>query len=349
MSEAKVQEVSEVELKEIISAGLKDSEMAKDLNTLKSEVENLKAVKSDSRENRAEVSKKFLSDVLTGNTAELKTITTNANSMGYTVPTELAAAVHEKKDKIAKIRAKAFVFKMDGNFDLPTEGTGVTAYWVTTEADSDLTEANPTTSKKSLVDNYLAARVRIPYKLLATSGINVEDYVSRLSSRALIRQEETAFVGGSGSGEPTGFRQLTITPTYQAGSNFAYDDLVNLYFSLDEQYRANAVWLMSTKAIKLCMKLKDTYGMPIFNPVMNTIMGKPYLEVTDIPENLGTTANETEIWIADLQEYWIKDGETMIAERRQVPGRLQVDLFLYESTDGIVVNSDAFKFITGVK
>lgn len=337
------------ELKQVIVDSVKDSELAKQVEALCNDFSVLKTVKAESKEGRAAISAKFVKDLMEDNKAELKTITTNTGSFGYSVPTELATAVHEKKDKIAKIRKNAFVFQMDGKFDLPTEGTGVTAYWVTTEVDADLTESNPTVGKKSLDDYYLAARVRVPYKLLQTSGINVEDYVSKLSSRSLVSKEETAFVAGSGSDQPTGIRTASITGISQAGANLAYDDLVNLFYGVPEQYRANGKWLIPTGALKLIRKLKDVSGLPIFNVEDNKIFGKEVLECTDIPENLGTSANETEIYFGDLQEYWIKDGQSMFAEQRPVQGRLQVDLYLYEACDGCVVNTDAFRKLQYVK
>ena len=142
----KVQEVTEGQLKEIIDIGLKESALAGDVAKLSEQLQALQNKQAVSGEERAEASRAFVKDLFDGNVDNLrtKTVTTASGSMGYTVPTELQAAVHEKKDKIAKIRSRAFVFQLNGPFDVPTEGTGVTAYWVTTEADSDLTESNPT-------------------------------------------------------------------------------------------------------------------------------------------------------------------------------------------------------------
>lgn len=334
------------ELKSVVAEGVKET-VGADMTALKADIEALKATKTSDRAARAEKSAEFIKAVIDGKA--VKTITTNTNSFGYSVPTELASAIHETKDKLAKVRKYAFAFTMDGNFQLPTQGTGVTAYWVTTEADSDITESNPTVGKADLVDNYLASRVRIPYKLLNTSAVNIEDYVARLSARAMVSTEETAFVGGDGSGKPTGIRQASITAIPQASTSLAYDDIVDLFYGVPEQYRANGAFLASTGAIKLVRKLKDTMGLPIFDPQTQTLFGKPLLECTDIPENLGTSADTTEIYFGDLQEYWIKDGATMQAEVRPVTGRLQVDLFMYQAVDGVVVNTDAFRKLTGVK
>ena len=336
------------ELKQAINQGVAESEMAQTIVSLQNEVKELKANKSVSANDRAEKSAKFVKDLIDGN-LEKKTITTNTGSFGYAVPTELADAIHEKKDKIAKIRKYAFVFKADGKFDLPVEGTGCTAYWVTTEADADITESAPTLDKVSLDDFYMAARVRVPYKLMNSSPISIEAFVAKLASRALRNAEETAFVAGAGTTQPTGLRTASITGIAQASTSLAYDDLVNLFYTVPEQYRVGGVFLASTAALKLIMKLKDTYGMPIFDANTKTIFGRPVEETTDIPANLGSTANMTEIYFGDLNEYWIKDGENMLAEVRPVTGRLQVDVIVYAAVDGAVVNTDAFRKLTAVK
>lgn len=333
------------ELKATIAESFKEN-VGEKLTALEQEIAGLKANKVSDKEARAQKSAEFIKQLVGG---EVKTITTNTNSFGYTIPTELASAIHEKRDAIAKMRKYAFVFTQAGNFQVPVQGTGVTSYWVTTEADTDLTASNPTVTQATLSDNWLATRVVIPKSLLNASAVDIENYVTNLSSRSIVLAEETSFVGGDGDGQATGFRAATVGSVAQASTSLAYADLVNLYFSLPEQYRANAVFMVSTAALKLIKGLKDTVGMPMFNVNDGTLFGKPVLEMGDIPSNLGSAENESEIWFGDLKEYWIKDGADMGMLANNVPARLQVELFVYEAVDGIIVNADAFKKLTGVK
>ena len=347
--ESKVEEtMTEEQLKEVIKGAIEGSDLSKDMEAIKTDLVDLKKVEK-TVENDCNATKKFVTNLFTDNKAELKTITTDDASMGYSVPTELAKAIHEAKDKISKIRTRAFTFRMAGKFDLPIEGTACTAYWVTTEADTNITESAPTLGKRSLDDYYLAVRVRVPYKLISTSGVNIQSYIASLSARTIVSTEETAFVGGSGSDEPTGFREASVDSIAQDGDDLAYDDVIDLIFSLEEQYRNGSVIMTSTLGIKALLKIKDDQGIPIFKYGGKLFDKYEVVEVTDIPENLGTSANTTEMWIADLKEYWIKDGEGMMSEIRKVEGRLQVDMYLYEATDGVVVNTDGFKKMTGVK
>lgn len=341
------------ELKGVIADGVKET-LGNELVELKGKIDAIEAKGGqDARTERAVKSAEFIKAIveakINGTPVDVKIIGNDGGSFGYTVPTILAQAIHETKDKIAKIRKFAFTFQMDGEFQLPTQGTGVTGYWITTEENADLTESNPTIGKTSLSDHYLATRVRVPVKLLNTSAMNIEAFVAKLSARGLVIAEETAFVTGDGNGKPTGIRTASITAVAQAGATLAYDDIVNLFYDVPEQYRANGAFLASTKAIIAIRKIKDQYGLPIFNVADNTVFGKPLLECTDIPSNLGTSANETEIYFGDLQEYWIKDGATMRAETNNVSGRMQVDVIVYQSVDAVVVLADAFRKLTGVK
>lgn len=344
-----VKEVTMEQLKGIIFDSLKGI-LPELKSELKSEFEatmkDVKTVSTD--EEKIEKGANFIKALVTGNESELKAVSSATGSMGYTVPTELADFILVKKDKIAKMRKYAFVFQMAGNFQLPTEGTGVTTYWVGENA--EITESNPTIGKKNLADYYLAARVLIPRALINTSAYNIVNFIGELCARGLRSAEESAFVAGDGSGKPTGLRSATITQTTaQTGAALAYSDVVNGYYGLPEQYRANAVWLTSALGMKALRNIKDTQGIPIFDLRDGTIFGRPVIETSDIPANLGSATNTTEIYFGDLWYYWIKDGEAMFIETDKVIKNLQTEIVVAEAIDGVLTNADAFYKITAVK
>jgi len=334
-----------VMIQEGVKGAMKDDKTEERLKNIEKLMES-KSV--DGEEKQLKEAKTFVKDLVSGKLTEEKAISTDSGSFGYTVPTKLASTVLSKRDKIAKMRPLATTFKMSGPFQLPTEGTACTAYWV--GENTEVTESSPTTGKKSLDDYYLSARVLIPYKLLDTSAINIVNYVGNLASRALNIKEETAFVAGDGSSKPTGLRQESVGNVYLEGASIAYNDLVNLFYELKEQYRkGNCVFLTSTAGIKLLKKIKDGDSRPIFDVRDNTIFGKPVLETEDIPATLGTSGNETEIWFGDFSYYWIKDGVKMIAESDKDIKNMQVEMVMHQATDGKLVLTESFKMLTGVK
>jgi len=338
-----VKEISMDELKTLLSDSIKDL-----LPSLKTEiVDELKSSivteKAETKEEKTEKAAQFVRDLCEG-----KAVTSTTGSFGYTIPTELASTIMEKKDKIAKMRKVAFSFNLAGPFQLPKEGTGVTAYWV--GENEEITESNPTIQKTDLSDYYLATRVLMPRQLLNTSAFNIVEYVANLSSRALVRQEESAFVNGNGSAQPTGFRGMTgHNLDAQDGSALAYDDIVDAFYGLKEQYRGNAIWMTSAMGMKAIRKIKDTTNNPIFDIASQSILGRPVYESEDIPSNLGTSANETELWFLDPFYYWIKDGDQMFMDTDKIISKLQTELVVAEAIDGVYTLPEAAFELQAVK
>jgi len=284
----------------------------------------------------------------------VKAITTDSGSFGAAVPTELASAILEKKAKFSVLRSRAFAFELSGKFDLPTEDDGITGYWVGESDTSDanlVTESAPTLGHTALDDHYLAALVKVSWKLLNTSDFNIVNFVASLAGRKLAETEETAFIGGSGTGQPKGIRSETLQSVGQAGASLDYQDLVNLYFLLPAQYRANAVFITSSMGAKAITGLKDSTDRPIFQPgqPLDEIFRKPLLESADIPENLGNGQDTTEVYFGDPYYYWIKDGQSLQMATQDVIERLQTKILVYQAVDGKLTLPEAFVKLTGVK
>ena len=349
-----VKEITEDELKTIVADGLKEM-----IPALKEEITNdLKAqIKTEPEETekteaeKVEEVKSFVNALVNQDSEKLKefkAVDSTDSYFGYTIPTTLASAILEKKDKISKMRNLAFVFEMAGPFQLPTEGTGVTSYWVS--ENEEITESEPTVGKKTLDDYYLATRVLMPRKMLNTSAYNLQEYIARLSSRSIVNAEETAFTRGSGSGQPTGFRGMTgHNVENQDGDALDYDDIVDAFYGLKEQYRQGAIWMTSAMGMKAIRKIKDEQGVPIFSVQDSTMFGKKVVESEDIPANLGTSANETEIWFFDPSYYMIKDGDKMFMDVDKIISKLQIELVVAEAIDGIYTLPEAAMQVQAVK
>jgi HK97 family phage major capsid protein len=138
--------------------------------------------------------------------------------------------------------------------------------------------------------------------------LNLTNYITNLCVRSITIEEETSFIAGAGSTEPTGLRSASVDSVAQASTGLAYKDMINLTYSLKRQYRKNAVFLTSTAGVKALMNVLDDNKRPIFDPTNNTVLGKPLIETEDIPSNLGSGTDETEIWFGDMSYYYIKDG-----------------------------------------
>lgn len=284
----------------------------------------------------------------------VKQVTTDSGSYGASVPTELAAEIVAKRDKFSVLGARAFKLDSAGPFDVPVEGTDITGYWVGESDSGDanlITESEPTLDKKSLGDHYLAALCKVSFKLMNTSAFNIVNYISSLAGRKLAETEEAAYIGGNGTGKPKGLRTESVGSIAQAGAGLSYQDMVDLYFSLPPQYRANAVWITSSMGAKAITGLRDSQERPIFSPgsPLDEMFRKPLLESTDMPENLGAGNDTTEIWFGDPSFYWVKYGTGMEMATESNVERLQTKVVTYQAVDGKLTLTDAFKKLTGVK
>jgi len=298
---------------------------------------------ADSALVRAQESITFIKSILENKA----TPNTGAGSFGAIVPTGLYNKVIEKRDQVANFRKYAMVVPVAGSMQFGAEATQPLTYWVGENV--DITEAEPTLAKINLEDWYLACRVLIPFKLLDGSPLAVEDFFARIMGRAIARAEDAAILNGDNSSKPNGIRNTITTTVAQAGATLAYDDVVNGYYGLGAQYRANSIAVTSALGAKALRKIKDTTGAPIFSATDNTVFGRPLVETANMAENLGGGANTTEIVFVDPSYIVIKDGSSLSMMNQGVDRALQTQLVAFEAIDSELTLAEAGVRITGVK
>jgi HK97 family phage major capsid protein len=301
---------------------------------------------------------KFLQAVVIGDAKVAKELAEGTGADGgYLVPVEFRAAVLEKLLKEAVIRPRATVIPMGRDkLEIPAEAGGVTAYW--TSENSPLTESNPTFGQIVLNTNKLTGLSYMSRELFADSAVNITDYITRMFAKKFAAEEDLKFMTGSGTGEPKGLREYTVSDIPQASADLAGDDLIALFYELPVQYRAKGLWLMNNSIIKLVRQLKSAIdGRYIWTDGLAdapaTILGRPVLEQNDIPVDLGKGGDESEIWFGDLSYYLIGDRQTIEVESTtQGAGTFekhQVAMKMIERLDGQLGLEDAFVLLTGVK
>lgn len=300
----------------------------------------------------------FMKAIVFGDTAVAKALSEGtAGDGGYLVPTEFRAVVVEKMLKEAVIRPRATVIPLNRDkMEIPTEATSVTTYWKA--ENTILTESNPTFDQIVLNTNKLTGLSKMSRELFADSAVNIMDYLTSLWARKFAQAEDTAFMAGAGTTEPTGIRTYTFTNTTpQAGASLTGDDLIDLFYLLPSQYRRNAVWLMNNSIIASVRKLVDLQGRYLWTDGLGdapaTILGRPVLEQNDIPTNLGGGGDESEIYLGDLSKYVIGDREQMGVETTtQGAGAFeyhQVAMKMWERLDAQLTLEEAFAQLTAVK
>ena len=128
------------------------------------------------------------------------------------------------------------------------------------------------------------------------------------------KAEGTAFVSGDSVGKPHGFMDHSGVGHVNSGTADAVtaDGLISLVHNIKSDYTRNGTFVFNRATLASIRKLKDTAGQYVFQTGMmlggnmvNTILGHPYVEATDMPSE---AANAFPVAFGDFRRaYMIVD------------------------------------------
>lgn len=242
---------------------------------------------------------------------------------GALVPEDMSEEVVEL------LRARAVVRRMGtstipmtmGSLTLPYINAGASATYV--GENTNITKTEPTFGQITLTARKLAAIVPVSWDLLRdTSGradaIVRDDLVSAMAVR-----EDLAFIRGSGvSAEPKGL--LNWAPSgnkFNANATISTANTTTDLGTAIQKLMAGDIpfvkpgWLFSPRTYKYLTTARDTNSNLVFAPEMalqKTLLGFPFAVTTQIPENLGSGTDESEIYLVDFASCVI--GESLALE-----------------------------------
>ena len=190
------------------------------------------------------------------------------------------------------------------------------------------------------VENHrLGTIIRISNDFTADEKFDIEKYLTTSFAKRIGRNEEDAFVNGDGIDKPTGV--LNTAEVGAKTSGITYKDVVKLYFSVDKQYRKNAVWMINDETAQTLRTLTDEGGHYIWNHTNDTIMGKRVVISNAMP----TTGKP--IAFGDFSYYWIVQRLPLTVRplTEKYALRQQIGYLGYEHLDGKLIRSDAIKVL----
>jgi HK97 family phage major capsid protein len=279
---------------------------------------------------------------------EVKLLSTDVDTQGgYLVPTVLRNQLIEQIVLISPIRSLASVASINGNvLEIPKENGGAfTAGWVA-EQGARTAEATTTFGKYSIPLNEMYAKPKATQTMLDDATLNVEGYIMRKVAEQMAKLEGAAYVSGTGVGQPEGLLTATVSDINSGNANtiVSTDPFIDMFYSLNEMYTRNAVWLMARGTKPYLFKLKDATGNYIFNRAITATMpdlllGKPIIEVPDMPAVAG---GNFPIIFGDIgQAYQIVDKTTVGMLRDPYSSKPYVEFYTTRRTGGQVVKADA--------
>lgn len=214
---------------------------------------------------------------------------------GYLVPKQVMNSIIQRVQEFSPIRQIAMVQPITtSTLEWPTDTGDFSGGW-TAEQGTRTESTGQTFGKNIITAHEMYAYVKITNQLLEDSAFNLEAFMADKAGVRLAVLEGTAFVSGTGVGQPEGF-MVNANIGYTAGgdaSNLKAPGLITLQHAVKADYARNAVWVLNRKTLGVVrtLQLNDYTGF-VWQPDYTgsnppRILGQPYVEATDMPDIAG--------------------------------------------------------------
>ena len=230
------------------------------------------------------------------------------------------------------------------------------AGWTTeTGAVSDTTTA--TIYKESIPTFELYAQPKATQRLIDDSAIDIEAWIAEKVADIFSRTENTAFISGNGTSQPKGILSYAAGTSWgqiqqiSSGTSAAVTvtGLINLYYSLADEYARNSTFLMNRATVQAVRLLKDaTSGQYLWQPSLaagspDTLMGLPVVQASDMPV---PAASSLSIAVGDFKRaYKIVDRLGIRILRDPFTDKPFVKFYTTKRVGGEVVDTNAIKLL----
>ena len=190
----------------------------------------------------------------------------------------------------------------------------------------------------------VASLAKLQETFVSDNDFNLSKYLTTDFARRFGRTEEDLFINGNGTTEPTGILSISESINAKETNTLSYDEIVELYFSIEAEYRKDAVFIMNDETAFFLRTLKDDDGNYLWNPNKDTIFGK---EVLISPYMPSIESDKQPIIFGDLSFYWVIERKPLaiqvLSELYKNQG--QVGFIGYERVDGKLIRPEAVKTI----
>ena len=189
----------------------------------------------------------------------------------------------------------------------------------------------------------LAVFVKLDDDFVHNASFDIEDYLTSRLAKNFAKAEDYGYITGTGDHMPTGI--LSLTDGAEAGvhaDSITYDNVIRLFFALNEEYRKNAVWMMNDNTALTLRLMKDEAGNPLWNQANDTILGKRVVISNDMPDE---EEGETPIVFGDFSYYWIIDRSPVSVQtlKEKFVTLDQIGYLAMEFLDGRLIRRDALQ------
>jgi HK97 family phage major capsid protein len=220
-------------------------------------------------------------------------------------------------------------------------------------------ETETTLGYIELVARKVGEIIPITEELIQGSSIAMFEFLAELVAEQMADKRTELLTVGVGTDEPQGIlNEGDVATVDQAATGLDSDDLIELYYALKPAYRRTALWMMHDSIAKVVRKLKDSNNRYMWTdggglgPPQPAIMGRPVFENPEIPTDLGSGSDESQIIFGSFRQgYWfgIRAGIAMSTDSSGSDWKADItNLKFRERYDGKVGDPAAFVFLNKV-
>lgn len=265
---------------------------------------------------------------------------------GYELPTSDDQKLNRKLDEESLFRNIAtYLYSPGGASDIRARMNNDLASWVEPSGSIPIYDGLEDFTDYTISDHKSAVVVKFDDSFLHDNKYAFESYIIERFAGNFARAEEDGFINGNGISEPTGILHSTGgAQTGVTAENLAFDSVIDLFFSVDKDYRKKGIWLMNDSTALTLRKLKDGAGNPIWNHANDTILGKPVLISNYMPD---ADAREKPVAFGDFKYYWVVDRSNISVQalREKFFETHQVGYLASERLDGRLIRPEAVKVL----
>lgn len=288
------------------------------------------------------------------NRIEKKSLSSNSDlDGGYLISRQTSKEIIRNLEGLSPMRQLASSeIISSGSLDIIEDIDQAQAGWTTETSIRDETDT-PKIYKRNIPVFELYAQPAATQKLIDDSSIDIENWLAEKLVNSFDKLESEAFFKGDGSSCPRGILTYGADKIEQKISksehNFSYECLMDLFFSLKENYCFNASFLMNRSTMYIARTIKDNVtGKYIWNPstevgAPDSLFGVPVYESTNMPMvNKGSLS----IALGDFKAgYKIVDRAGIRILRDPYTYKPFVKFYATKRVGGDVTNFEAIKLL----
>ena len=261
-----------------------------------------------------------------GLNAEGKAMTEGTPAQGgYLVQPQVERTIVEARELDNVLRSLCSKINVNTNsIQLDNIGLTTTAGWVAELAQKP--ESTGLTLTTVTANVFTAAGLAtISNQLLADSNPEVDPLVTRDLAKRLVALEETAFIAGTGTGQPLGLLNtpgLSTTTVATTPVDVLLDAILDAIANVETEHGAPTAILMHPRTWTRILKSKDAQGAYFIDPAagvqdprtglrgpVKSLWGYRVVTSNRVPTNLGVGTNESRVIVGDFSEALILDRQ----------------------------------------